>query len=67
MVAGVLALWNFMRFYISHRFTAPTQPSPMVEEYRRKIHRSDKPDPKVTDPQFKFDEPDEPTGENPPA
>ena len=63
MVAAVLAMWNFMRFFIAHRFTAPARPSPVVDEYRRKIRRESE-DPKVTDPQFRFDDPNNPPGEN---
>jgi len=55
-VAGVLAFWNFMRFWIAHRFTRPVTPSPTAEAYRRKIRSITGEDPKVTDPQFRFDD-----------
>ena len=56
-VAGLLAVWNFARFFVAYRFGAPTKPSPEVDEYRRKIRALSGHDPKVTDPQFNFDEP----------
>ena len=56
-LTGLLTLWNFTRFFIAHRFGAPTRPSPEVEEYRRKIRAISGHDPKVTDPQFSFDDP----------
>ena len=61
-VAGLLAFWNFMRFWVAHRFKRPVGPSPEAEAYRRKIRSITGEDPKVTDPQFRFDDPpvDEP-------
>ena len=55
-VAGILAAWNLMRFWIAHRFPHPTTPSPAVEQYRRKIRLISGEDPKVTDPQFRLDD-----------
>jgi hypothetical protein len=57
MVAGVLAAWNFMRFYVARRPSPPTQLSPEVEAYRRRIRSISGEDPRVTDPQFQFDDP----------
>jgi hypothetical protein len=61
-VSGVLALWNFIRFWIARRFPRPATPSPAVEQYRRKIRSLTGEDPQVTDPQFRFDDspPDQP-------
>ena len=56
-VSGVLALWNFMRFFVAWRFGGPARPSPEVEAYRRKIRSISSEDPKVTDPHFNFDDP----------
>ncbi|HEX3147625.1 MAG TPA: hypothetical protein VHR66_06040 [Gemmataceae bacterium] len=55
-VAGLLALWNFMRFFIAYRFSAAPGPSKEVEEYRRRIRALSGQDPKVTDPQLNFDD-----------
>jgi hypothetical protein len=56
-VSGILAVWNFMRFLIAYRFGRPASPSPAVEQYRRKIRTISGADPRVTDPQFRFDDP----------
>jgi hypothetical protein len=56
-VAGVLAVWNFIRFWIAYQFGRPARPSPTVEAYRRQIRSITGEDPKVTDPQFSFDDP----------
>jgi len=56
-VAGILAVWNFMRFWMAGQPCRPVDPSPAVEEYRRKIRSITGEDPKVTDPQFRFDDP----------
>jgi len=62
-LAGILAAYNFMRLMIATRFTtAPARPSPAAEEYRRRIRSITGDDPKVTDPQFKFDDDPPPTG-----
>jgi hypothetical protein len=68
VVAGLLAVWNFARFFVAYRFGTPTRPSPEVEEYRRKIRALSGHDPQVTDPQFKFDAPppeERPAGDRP--
>jgi hypothetical protein len=57
MLAGMLAAWNLMRFYVARRPSSPTQPSPVVEQYRRRIRSISGEDPRVTDPQFQFDDP----------
>lgn len=65
MVAGVFALWNMARlFAASMRSNVSALPSPEVEAYRRRIRAMSGQDPKVTDPQFNFDDP--PLG-SPPA
>lgn len=59
-ITGVLALWNLMRFWVAHRFPAVkphAAASPEVDEYRRRIRARLGEDPRVTDPQFKFDDP----------
>ena len=56
-VTAVLAVWNLMRFLVAPRFTAKPQPSAELEEYRRRIRSRFGNDPKVTDPQFNFDDP----------
>src|SRR5262245_33779487 len=55
-VAGLLAVWNFVRFFVSYRFGPAGRPSPEVEAYRRRIRDLSGGDPKVTDPQFRFDD-----------
>lgn len=57
MVAGVLAMWNFMRFFIAHKFSGPPAQSAEVEAYRRKIRGITGEDPKVVNPEFVFDDP----------
>jgi hypothetical protein len=58
-ITALLALWNLMRLLVAYRF--PTQsvakPSPEVQEYRRRIRAKLGDDPRVTDPQFNFDDP----------
>ncbi|MBO0700227.1 MAG: hypothetical protein J2P46_17640 [Zavarzinella sp.] len=56
-VAGLLAVWNLMRYMMARPSRPPTGPSPAVEQYRRKIRTISGDDPKVTDPQFRFDDP----------
>jgi hypothetical protein len=56
-VAGMLAVWNFMRYFISNRFSGPPKLSPTAEAYRKRIRGMSAEDPKVTDPQFRFDDP----------
>lgn len=67
LVAIVFALWNLARYFVAARFDPPThQPSREVLEYRRKIRAMSGQDPKVTDPQFIFDDPPPPPpGPNP--
>lgn len=69
LVSVVFALWNFARFFAASRYAASAKPSPEVEEYRRRIRAMSGNDPKVTDPQFNFDDPppDEPPRAAPPA
>ena len=55
-VAGLLAAWNFVRFFVAHRYGPTGRPSPEVEAYRRRIRAMSGHDPKVTDPQFRFDD-----------
>lgn len=55
-VAGLLALWNFVRFFVAYRFGAAGRPSAEVESYRRRIRSMSGTDPRVTDPQFQFDD-----------
>src|SRR3954468_3205251 len=55
-VAALLAMWNFMRFFVAYRFSGPVGPSKEVEEYRRRIRAISGDDPKVTDPQLNFDD-----------
>ena len=55
-VAGILAFWNFARFWVAHRFSPPITPSPAAEAYRTRIRSITGEDPKVTDPQFRFDD-----------
>jgi len=57
LVAIVFAFWNFARFFAASRSAAASKPSPEVEEYRRRIRAMSGQDPKVTDPQFIFDDP----------
>jgi hypothetical protein len=63
LVAVVFTLWNLARFFAAYRLETPTsKPSPEVEAYRRKIRAMSGHDPKVTDPQFNFDDPAPPAG-----
>ena len=56
-VTALLAVWNFVRFFVSYRFSvSPGKPSPEVEEYRRKIRALSGEDPKVVNPEFNFDD-----------
>src|SRR5438067_1074082 len=63
-VAGVFALWNVMRILVAYRLPArpSTTVSPEAQEYRRRIRARLGHDPRVTDPQFQFDDPS--TGPN---
>lgn len=58
-VAGLLAAWNLMRVWVARKY--PVQkamdPSPLAQEYRRRIRAKLGADPRVTDPQFSFDDP----------
>jgi hypothetical protein len=56
-LAGMLAAWNFIRFWAASRFGKPAGPSAQVQEYRRRIRTMSGEDPKVTNPEFNFDEP----------
>jgi hypothetical protein len=56
LVAIVFAFWNFARYFAA-RYRSSSKPSPEVEEYRRRIRAISGHDPKVTDPQFNFDDP----------
>jgi|GEM_PF-5504516 len=56
-LACMLAVWNFMRLWVAIRFAKPTGPSPEVEAYRRRIRAITGEDPKVTNPEFAFDDP----------
>jgi hypothetical protein len=46
-----------MRLWVAIRFAKPTGPSPEVEAYRRRIRAITGEDPKVTNPEFVFDDP----------
>src|SRR5688500_11619070 len=56
-VAGVLPAWNFMRVWIAHQLGKPARPCATVETSRHRLRTITGEDPKVTDPQFKFDDP----------
>ena len=56
-LTGLLTLWNLMRFWVSYRFAAPQRESATINEYRRRIRGITGEDPKVTDPEFRFDDP----------
>jgi hypothetical protein len=56
-LAGVLAVWNLMRFWAAHQRDRPMQPSATAEAYRRKIRSITGEDPKVVNPEFVFDDP----------
>jgi hypothetical protein len=60
LVSIVFALWNLARYFVAARLDTPTQPSKEVLEYRRRIRAMSGQDPKVTDPQFNFDDPASP-------
>jgi hypothetical protein len=70
LVSGLLAVWNFARFFVAYRFgpTLPANSSPEVDAYRRKIRAMSRGEPKVTDPEFNFDaKPPEEPPPGPPA
>ena len=46
LVTGVLACWNFMRYFVGQKFVKPTRPSPEVEQYRRRIRSISGEDPR---------------------
>jgi len=56
-VSGLLAVWNFARFFVSYRFGTPAKPTPEVDAYRRKIRAMSRGEPTVTDPELNFDAP----------
>jgi hypothetical protein len=56
-VAFMLAGWNLMRYFAARSRSSPVQVSEHAMEIRRKIRASLGPDPKVTDPQFDFENP----------
>lgn len=55
-LAGALALWNFVRFLVSHLFNRPPDQT-QLNALRQHIRSRMGDDPKITDPQFKFDDP----------
>jgi hypothetical protein len=59
---GLLILWNGMRFWAARQSGGPPKESPTVNEYRRRIRAMGGEEPKVTNPEFAFDDspPDEP-------
>jgi hypothetical protein len=63
LLTGVLAAWNFMRFWVANRFGSPPRPSATAEAYRRRIRSITGEDPKVVNPEFNFDDP--PAGDSP--
>jgi len=56
-LTAVLTLWNLMRFAVSKWAASPPRESDQVADYRRRIRAISGEDPKVTDPQFNFDDP----------
>jgi hypothetical protein len=57
LLAALLAVWNAIRILVRWKFGDDARKSsPEVEAYRRRIRAMTGEDPKVTDPQFKFDD-----------
>ena len=56
-LTGMLAAWNFMRFWVARQYGRAPQPSATAEAYRRKIRSITGEDPKVVNPEFVFDDP----------
>jgi hypothetical protein len=56
LLATLLALWNAVRIFVRWKFGDVRKSSPEIEAYRRRIRAMTGEDPKVTDPQFKFDD-----------
>jgi hypothetical protein len=53
----LLVLWRGMRLWVDYQFGGPPKESPRVTEYRRRIRAITGEDPKVTNPEFVFDDP----------
>ncbi len=66
-ITAVLAVWNLMRFWVAQRFpkSPRVSPSPEAQEYRRRIRSQLGDDPRVTDPQFRFDDSSDRSEQNP--
>jgi hypothetical protein len=56
-LTAVLTVWNLLRFAVSKWFASPPKESDEVAGYRRRIRAMSGEDPKVTDPQFNFNDP----------
>lgn len=56
-LAGVFALWNGARLWASTQSTPTARPT-MTDRYRQKIKGITGEDPRVTDPQFDFNNPE---------
>ncbi|HVK07933.1 MAG TPA: hypothetical protein VM597_04055 [Gemmataceae bacterium] len=55
-VVAMLCLWNFARFFVAYKLSRPPDPTGR-ETMRADIRRKFGNDPKVTDPEFNFDDP----------
>jgi hypothetical protein len=58
-LTGVFILWNFARYVAAAKFGSQKE-SKYAAEIREKI-RGNQEDPRITDPQFKFDDPPGPS------
>ena len=56
-LTAVLTVWNLTRYGVAKWSASPPKESDQVANYRRRIRAISGEDPKVTDPQFSFDEP----------
>lgn len=54
-VAFMLTGWNLMRYWVAGRFSRPPEVSATTQELRRKIRSISGSDPRVTDPEFDFE------------
>jgi hypothetical protein len=55
-VTAMLCVWNLVRFWVAWKLNRPPDPTER-EAMRAHIRRKFGSDPKVTDPQFNFDDP----------
>ena len=55
-LAGMLFLWNLVRFWVAYKLNRPSDPTER-DAVRDRIRQKFGGDPRVTDPEFNFDDP----------